>query len=136
MEARLRLIVHRPEHARAACAAAGAAMRPVIVQSPPGCAGIQGVPWFLALVAAARPGPEVLAVVDCGTAPGLALAALRGGAAAVRLNAAVEARARAAVADIAAQMGAVFDDGPAAPCLDLLDVRDPDAACRRFLGLE
>lgn len=52
---------------------------PVPLVSPPAAAGWLGAPLFLALIAAARaevPGIPVLPVLDCGAAPGLALAAL------------------------------------------------------------
>ncbi|WP_404378683.1 hypothetical protein [Caenispirillum salinarum] len=134
-----RIIVHTPAHAQAALAAARAADRSVILQSPPRCALIQGAAWFRTLIEAARaqvPDADALAVLDCGDAPGLALTALRDGAEAVRLEAADPARA--AVADIADQLGVRLDEGPAAPVLDLLDARDPAEACRRFFssGLE
>ncbi|EKV26498.1 Fructose/tagatose bisphosphate aldolase [Caenispirillum salinarum AK4] len=134
-----RIIVHSPAHARAALAAAREAGRRVILQSPPRCALIQGAAWFHTLIEAARaqePGADALPVLDCGDAPGLALAALRDGAEAVRLE--VTGSARTAVADIADQLGARLDEGPAAPVLDLLDAREPSEACRRFLssGLE
>lgn len=129
-----RIVVHTPAHLAAALAAAREAGRRVIVQSPPDCPRRAGIPWFLALVAdVGDDALPVLAlpVLDCGDAPGLALAALREGAPAVRL-----AAPSPALADMAAQMGAVVDTAPADPLLDLRDVRDPAAACRRFLGLE
>ncbi|ONG56671.1 hypothetical protein BKE38_05450 [Pseudoroseomonas deserti] len=55
---------------------------PVTLVSPPGAAAWLGAPLFLATIAAARqqvPGIEVFAVLDCGAAPGLALAALTEG---------------------------------------------------------
>lgn len=133
--AQARIIVHTPAHAVAALAAARKAGRAIILQSPRGCVRIQGAAWFRKLVEAARaqvPEAEALAVLDCADAPGLALAALRDGAEAVRLD--PDVPARAAVADIAGQLGARLDEEPAAPVLDLLDVRDPEYACRRFLG--
>lgn len=53
--------------------------RPLLLVSPPGAAAWMGAPLFLAGIAAAqRLVPEVpaAAVLDCGAAPGLALAAL------------------------------------------------------------
>lgn len=132
-----RIVIHAPQHADAALSAAVAAGRGIILQSPPRCALIQGPSWFRALTEAAatrHPAAEALAVLDCGDAAGLALAALRDGAPAVRL--AGGPAARDAVADIAMQMGARFDTDAPDPHLDLLDNPDPGAACRRFLGLE
>ncbi|MEN0074328.1 MAG: hypothetical protein AAGC69_08095, partial [Paracraurococcus sp.] len=54
----------------------------VTLLSAPGAAATLGAPWFLAILAAARaaaPGVPHAAVLDCGAAPGLALAALRAG---------------------------------------------------------
>lgn len=121
-----RLIVHCPAHV----AAAEALGAPVIVQSPPDCPRRQGVPWFAALVAGTA--PPVLPVLDCGDAPGLALAALRLGLPAVRL---APGPAVAAVVAVAADLGAVVDTGTPAAVLDLQGQADPAAACRRFLGL-
>lgn len=132
-----RIVIHAPEHADAALAAAAEAGRPVILQSPPACALVQGAAWFRTLTEAAlarRPDAEALPVLDCGDAPGLALAALRDGAPAVRLSGHPDARE--AVADIAMQMGARFDTAPLSPRHDLLDSPDPHAACRRFLALD
>ncbi|GAA0599926.1 hypothetical protein [Caenispirillum bisanense] len=121
-----RLIVHTAAHV----AAARALGVPVIVQSPPDCPRRQGVPWFAALVTSTA--PPLLPVLDCGDAPGLALAALRLGLPAVRLE---PGPAAAAVAAVAAELGAVVDTGAPAALLDLQGQADPAAACRRFLGL-
>lgn len=125
-----RLIVHTPAHVAAATEAARAAGRRIILQSPPDCPRRAGVPWFLALVAGC--GDGALPVLDCGCAPGLALAALRAGAPVVRLEAPVGAPG---LLDIARQLGALVDTAPAPPLLDLRQEGDPAAACRRFLGL-
>lgn len=104
-----RFRVHTLDDARRVLAAADA---PVILDSPAGAAGWQGVGWWLALVAALRaefPAVPFEAVLDCGDAPGLALAALRAGARAVRLEA--DATVLAKVAAIAGQMGARVESG-------------------------
>ena len=85
----------------------------VILESPPGAARYWGAAYFLALVNAAReaaPHVAVDAVLDCGDAPGLAVEALRLGLPAVRVDG--DARAVAAVADIAAQLGARVETAP------------------------
>ena len=85
---RRRFIIHGPDHAQAALAAAAEAGVPVVLVSAPWAAAAVGAPWFLAVVATARaafPAVAAEAVLDCGDAPGLALAALRLGAGVVRL---------------------------------------------------
>ena len=65
------------------------AVPPVLV-SAPGAAGYQGIGWWLALLRLARaefPAVAFEAVLDCGNAPGLALAAIRSGVPAVRVKA-------------------------------------------------
>ncbi|WP_159997341.1 hypothetical protein [Roseomonas sp. 18066] len=60
----------------------------VTLVSPPGAAAWLGAPLFLAIIAAAEaevPGVAAFAVLDCGAAPGLALAALGSGLGAVVL---------------------------------------------------
>lgn len=128
------VIVHDLDQARTAVAAAAALGRPVVLRSAPGAAAFLGAGAFRAIVAAAQaafPQARVTAVLDCGDAPGLALGALRGGIAAVRLRAAPEPLAR--IADIAAQLGARLDQDDREP-LDLKDLNDAEAACRRWLG--
>lgn len=80
-EAAPAVIVHAPAQAEAALAAAGP--RGVLLLSAPGAAGSLGAAWFLALVARAAqawPGAQYWAALDCGDAPGHALAAIRAGA--------------------------------------------------------
>lgn len=75
--------------------------------SPPDCARIHGAPWFLQLIALAG-GRHASALrdhaLDCGAAPGLALEALRHGAATIILKARPDVFAK--VAEIAAKQGA------------------------------
>lgn len=59
-----------------------------MLESPPGAAGWQGIGWWRELVALARaeaPDLDIAAVLDCGAAPGLALAALKAGCGRVRV---------------------------------------------------
>ena len=131
------VIVHHLEHARAALAAADAAGVPVVLRSAPGAAATVGAAFFRAMIDAARgevPDADVRAVLDCGRDVGLALGALRHGIRAVRVETAAETRAR--LVDVAAQSGAVVEDpgdDAGTPVLDLLDVADPEAACRAWL---
>ena len=128
-------IVHSLDHARAVATAAAECGRAVILVSAPGAAASAGPAWFAALVRAVReefPALPLSAILDCGAAPGFALAALReGGIDAVRLTASEAVLAK--VAAIARQSGARLDRGDGA-ALDLLDVRDPLAACRACLA--
>ena len=128
------VIVHDLAHARAALRAATALGCGVRLRSASGAAAYLGSGVFRAMIETIGgefPNVPFTAVLDCGDAPGLALGALRIGIPAVRLQASAEVLAR--VADIAGQLGGRVDhdDGPA---LDLKDERDPEGACRRWLG--
>ncbi len=119
-----------------AALAAGAALGVcVTVISAPNAADAAGPGWFEAVIAAARtryPDVAVTAILDCGDAPGHALAAIRHGLKAIRYD----GPATAQIGDIAAQAGAVvFRERPAS--LDLYDTevagQDLLAACREWL---
>lgn len=136
-----RIIVHSLDHARIALAAAQAAGRGVTLESPPGAAGYQGIGWWRALVE--QLGREFAdlalntgaldAVLDCGSAPGHALAALRAGVPAMRL--AAEPSVLARLREMAAQAGSVIQDGaPHDTALDLVNETDPAAAVAAFLA--
>ena len=89
--------------ARALCLA-----RPVCLLSAPSAARTGGVFWWRALIEAARAGaPNVpmIDVLDCGTAPGLAMAALRAGQRHLVLERSLVAWHRVAAA--AGEIGAV-----------------------------
>lgn len=122
------IVVHDLGQARAALAAARDAGRPVVLASPSAAAATLGPMVFREIVAAARaaePGAESLAVLDCGDAAGLALAAVRAGLEAVSLEAADEVRAR--ITEIAESAGTKLLPSPRAD-LDLAGVTDPAAA--------
>lgn len=128
------VIVHGLGDARAALAAARAVGRPVRLLSAPAAGAYAGGAWFTALVRLARDAfPDVTAeaVLDCGDEPGRALAALRAGVAHICLGG--NARARAAVADIAAASGATVEP-PCGEALDLAGLADAEAACRAWLA--
>lgn len=118
-----RIIVHDHAQARAALSVAAELGVAVTLQSPDGAAGYLGPGYFRGL--------DV--VLDCGDAPGHALAALRAGVKRIRLRAAPEVLAR--VADIAGQRGAELDQGET-PTLDLATIPPARwaAACRVWLG--
>jgi len=132
---RLACIVADLRLARIAVQAAAAAGADAELWSPPGAAADLGVGYWAALDRAAagqtEPG-RVSTVLDCGDAPGFALAALREGLR--HLHVAVRADVRTRLAAIAEQHGAVLHPGPP-PDLDLRDRLDPAASCRFALGL-
>jgi hypothetical protein len=128
------VIVHSLEHARAACRAARALGRPLCLRSAPAAAGYAGPAWFREIgLAIAEEFPDVAAVtsLDCGDAPGDALAALRAGVKTIRLR--VPRRVRDKVVAIAAASGARLDDDRRR-ALDLDGLADPESACRDWLA--
>lgn len=129
------IIIHDLAQARAALGAAAAAGVPVVLQSAPGAAGFAGAGWFKALARDAHdvhPGAAADLVLDCGRAPGLALAAIREGVRAVRLTA--PPRVREKIAAIAAARGCRLVTGRRGRVLDLLDVPDPEKAVAEWLA--
>jgi hypothetical protein len=124
------IIVHSLAHALAALAAAQTLNRPVTVASAPGAALQVGPGWFKAVVDQARatyPDVAVTAILDCGDQPGAVMAALRIGLTHLRFE------GPSATHSKLTEMGTIFVDPPEA-ALDLLDSRDPPAACRAFLN--
>jgi hypothetical protein len=111
------VIVHGIDQARAALRPG----LPVILLSAPAAAGYAGCGWWRALVdlaAGEHPATPHIDVLDCGIAPGLAMAALRIGQR--HLILAPSSPAFAAVAAAGAGLGAlVFGEPPAA--LDLAE---------------
>lgn len=62
----------------------------VCLESPAAAAGFQGIGWWQALLACLAeefPDRRISGVLDCGSAPGHALAALRAGVGCVRVHA-------------------------------------------------
>lgn len=128
------VVIHSLAHAVAALEAAEEAGVSVTLLSPPDFAAYGGAGFFNAIVRRARakvPAAKSNSVLDCGDAPGLALAALRAGAEAVRFGGRPTVRAK--IADIAAAHGArLLTVRPRA--LDLLDASDAHAACLSLLA--
>ena len=125
---RREIVIHSLEHARAALAAA-ATGKAVILASAPGAALQAGPGWFKAVIEEARaayPQVAATAILDCGDQPGAAMAALRLGLTDLRFHGAPDFRTKLE------GMGAVFVP-PAEAVLDLLAVREPEAACTAFL---
>ena len=128
------IIVHSLAHARAAVRAAAVHGVAVTLLSGPGAAGYAGPEWFRELIAAAtaeHPAAQVTAVLDCGAAPGHALAALRAGLKAIRVEADPAVGKR--IAELAAQHGARVAPAADGDALDLAAAVDPDAACHAWL---
>lgn len=132
---RLACIVADLRLARIAVREAAAAGADVELWSPPDGARSLGVGYWAALdravAKAAEPG-RAATVLDCGDAPGFALAALREGLSTVHV--AVRADVREKLASIAEGCGAALHPGPA-PQLDLRDRLDPAASCRAALRI-
>jgi len=131
---RLVVVAHGIVHARAAARAARAHAAALDIRSASSAAGAMGPAWFAAMigeVAAEFPDVDVSGVLDCGAAPGHALAALRQGIG--RIGYTGRGRARARLASIAAASGAVLER-PAPSALDLAGEADPEAACRALLS--
>lgn len=128
------VVIHSLEHARAAMAAAAEFQMKLILFSAEGAAGNAGPAWFHKLVEAARseyPRVEVTAVLDCGDAPGYALAALRAGCRAIRF--AGRRSLKAKIRTIAESNGAVLCERRGR-MLDLFGERDAEAACRAWFS--
>ncbi len=128
------IIVHSLDHARAAVGAAAEAGVPVTLLSAEGAAGSVGAAWFREVVARASAGhPEVAvtAILDCGDKPGHVMAALRQGLKRVRFTGPKSTAEKLKI--IAARSGAEVVTGRIA-ARDLLDLPQPELACRRWLG--
>ena len=128
------IVIHSLAHARAAVAAAAALGVPVTLISAPGAAAYTGPLWFAEVVAqasAGHPEAKVSAILDCGEAPGLVLAALRAGLKRVRFTGRRAVAAK--LAAIARRQGAELVGGRLRTC-DLLDLLEPEDACRRWLS--
>ena len=116
------VLVRGLPHARAALSHG----YPVTLLSAPAAGAEVGAPWWRALVTAARaayPGVPMADLLDCGNAPGAAMAALRTGQLALVLGPCpARARVRAAAATLG---GFVLDMPPRA-----LDWASADSALR------
>ncbi len=130
-----RIVVHSFAHARAALAAARALKAPVTLVSAEGAGGYAGPLWFKSLIEAARadfPDVDADAVLDCGGEAGTTLAALRHGLKRVRFTG--KDAALTPLREIAHELGAEIETGPAPEALDLLSEPDPEAAARAYLA--
>jgi DNA-binding transcriptional LysR family regulator len=126
--------IHGVDDARAAAAAARTLGVGVRLVSAPGAASYAGAAWFAEVIAAVRaeyPATAIEAVLDCGDAPGHALAALRAGVETIRFTG--PRRVRDKIAALARHYGARLGeiDGEV---LDLAQSRHPEEDCRRWLA--
>jgi hypothetical protein len=127
---RREIVIHARDHARAALAAAAARGVPVTLASAPDAALQTGPAWFKAVIDQAgeeHPEVAVTAILDCGDQPGAVMAALRVGLKHLRFQGAAGLRPKLEA------LGAIFV-APPDSVLDLLDVKEPEAACAAFLG--
>lgn len=111
------VIVHDLDHMLEVLEAADELMVPVILRSHPDVGVALGPAVFWAMAGEAKAAyPDVTArfVFDCADMPGLALTAFDAGVEVVRIS----GEAREQIADVARQLGAHLDDGPA-EALDL-----------------
>jgi fructose/tagatose bisphosphate aldolase len=124
------IVVHSLDHALAALAAAKKLNIPVTLISAAGAAFQAGPAWFKALITeatATHPDISVTAILDCGDEAGTAMAALRAGLTHLRFDGPDTVR------DKLGAIGAVLVETPVRS-LDLLDIREPQAACEAFLN--
>jgi hypothetical protein len=129
-----RIIVHSLAQASAAVDEAAALAVPVTLLSAPGAGAYAGPGWFKSIVdqaAARHPEIDLTAVIDCGAAPGMVLAALRGGFKHVRYTGADAPLHR--LHAIAAAHDAIIETEPC-DALDLRSRRDAARLCRDYLA--
>jgi hypothetical protein len=128
------VVVHDLDHARIALTVARELGKPVTLLSAPAAASAVGPAWFASLVRTARaefPDVEVDAILDCDRAAGRAMAALQTGFNGIVFTGSTAILLK--LADIGEdQRCTLYDLRPDA--LDLLDQKDPAAACRAWLA--
>jgi hypothetical protein len=129
------IIIYSYDQAVAALSAAAAMAQPVRLKSPFCVAASLGPRVAKAMfeqASIAVPQARAKWLIDCGDAPGLALAALRAGATEIEADLPADAHGR--VADIGRQLGAiVVRRAEEKSALDLADVADPLQNCRKWL---
>ena len=129
------IIVHELDHAVAALAAARELAAPICLWSAPDAASYAGIGWFDGMVRQLRAlpgGGDLEMVLDCGDRAELVQAALRQGLRAVCY--AGDKRIAERLANIARQRRAKLYLRRPSQALNLLYVRDPVTACRRWLS--
>jgi hypothetical protein len=129
-------IIHDLAQGRAALSAASEAGLGPVLASAPGAAGYLGAGTWRALEELWRrefPETQFLALLDCGDSAGDALAALRAGVTALRLDS--HAGTVAKIAAMAEALGATVNP-ETGPACDLAEHRDPLAAAREHFAQE
>jgi hypothetical protein len=127
------IIIHSLAQAMAAAAAADAVGSVLVLRSAEGAGATLGAGYFAsigAILAERWPGLPVTLVLDCADEAGTALGAFRRGLKAVRFTGPLEVEVK--LAAIAAAQGGTLDRDRR-PALDLLNMAEPEAACRRWL---
>lgn len=124
------VVFHEAGHVRAALDAAEELGLSLVLRTAPGAAAYAGPRYLKRLVERAAGGSAAEALIDCGDDAGLALTALDAGWHRVLFTGRPAVRAK--LAGIAAKTGSQVS-AARAPALDLLDHREPVAACREFL---
>lgn len=128
------IIVHNRAHCVAALRAAAHCGIFVRLASARDAVRYQGVGWLLACARSAAteaPSARWTLVLDCGDAPGLALAAAEAGVPSVALHDLAPETVRRAQDILSATRTTLEIAVPAG--LDLLSATDPEQACRTFL---
>jgi hypothetical protein len=128
------IVIHDLAQAIAALKAAAAAKKPVTLWSAEGAGIYAGASWFAAVERGARaavPAAKASFVLDCAERADMTQEAFRAGIKAACFSG--PAGIATKLADIARQQRASFyRKRPKA--LDLLNVADPETACRRYLS--
>ena len=128
------IIIHDIDDARTAAAAARSLGVGVRLASAPGAASYAGAAWFAeiaGLVKAEYPDVPIDATLDCGDAPGHAMAALRTGVTSIRFTG--PRRVREKIAAIAEEYGARLEDSDG-PALDISLSKRAAEDCRNWLA--
>lgn len=129
-----RIIIHGIDDARIAVTAARSLGVAIRLCSAPGAVSYGGAAWFAEIVAAIRaefPDVAVDAVLDCGDAPGHAMAALRSGIKAIRVTG--PRRVRDKLEALARDHGATLVDFDR-EALDMSLCRRPEQDCLDWLS--
>jgi hypothetical protein len=122
------VVVHNAAHVRLAAEIAARLKAAPCLLTPPGAAAYAGVAYLRAMVAAA---PELEAIIDCGAAPGHAMAAVRAGWREVHLTGKPDILAR--IEEMLDEVGGHLHRR-LPPALDLADATDPSSELERWLA--
>ena len=129
------IVVYALADALAALQAAAERNIDITLVSPAGAAAYGGPAWFRELVAQAGdavPGAAFDSVLDCGSAAGHALAAIREGVSGIWFEGPDNLRSK--IQDIAVKSGCAVVEIDYAGALDLNECADAAATCRVWLA--